>query len=139
MALCMFLGCITGCRPEKKHKDRRDAVEMFTRICRLTKEYTTKIIDTSDSLNWANVCLEYEEKLDKISFNYPPDTDLLLTEGQNDTIHSLMLEYIKVRDERIYEILHPVSELDSLIDSDSIVVPESVELTATDASHSLGN
>ena len=61
----------------------------------------------------------FEDSLDKINFSYPPDTDLLLTEGQNDTIHSMLQTYIKDRDSRIHEILHPVVIADS-IDTDSI-------------------
>ena len=123
ISFCAFFGC----KPEKKYIDRSEATEMFARICKLTEDYTQKVIESKDSLNWATLCSEYEDKLDKISFSYPPDTDLLLTEGQNDTIHSLMLDYIRARDERIHEILHPVVELDSLIDSDSSIVLESSE------------
>lgn len=116
----MSLGCLWGCKPEKNIKDRSEATEMFRKICQLTKEYTESLTDAPDSSVWALLCNEFEEKLDKISFGYPPDTDLLLTEGQNDTIHSLMLDYIKARDGRIHDILYPVVEIDSLSETDSI-------------------
>ncbi len=119
--ISMFLVCFWGCKPEKNIKDRSEATEMFGKICKLTKEYTDRLTDSPDSAAWALLCNEFEEKLDKISFSYPPDTDLLLTEGQNDTIHSLMLEYIQARDGRIHDILYPVVELDSISDSDSIL------------------
>lgn len=119
--ISISLGCFWGCKPEKNIKDRSEATEMFGKMCKLTKEYTERLTDAPDSAAWALLCSEYEEKLDKISFGYPPDTDLLLTEGQNDTIHSLMLDYIKARDGRIHDILYPVVELDSLADADSII------------------
>ena len=122
--------CIAGCSKEKKYVDRSDAKEMFERICKLTSDYTEILANSADSLSWAKATSEYEEKLDKINFSFPPDTDLLLTEGQNDTIHSLMLAYIKARDERIHEILYPIVEVDSLVDGDSIIVSE----TAADVS-----
>ena len=121
----------TACSREKSTKDRSQADEMFARICRLTEEYTQRLEAAPDSADWASICSEFEEKLDKISFSYPPDTDLLLTEGQNDTIHSLMQDFVKVRDGRIHELLHPVVEVDSLSISDS--------LSLQDASHNPDN
>ncbi|MDE7409357.1 MAG: hypothetical protein K2N09_04980 [Muribaculaceae bacterium] len=111
---------LTGCGQEKKNKDRTQASEMYGRICRLTKDYIDQLASAEDSLSWASACFEFEDKLDKISFSYPPDTDLLLTEGQNDTIHSLMQEYVRTRDKRIDEILHPVLEQDSVSDVDAL-------------------
>ena len=132
--------CIVGCSKEKKYVDRSDAKKMFERICKLTSDYTEILANSADSSGWAKAASEYEEKLDKINFSFPPDTDLLLTEGQNDTIHSLMLAYIKARDERIHEILYPVVEVDSLGDGDSIIVSETAaSVSQEDASRSPGN
>lgn len=139
MAVCILAG---GCNKEKGSRDRTEASEMFSRICELTKEYTGRLEVAPDSADWATLCSEFEEKLDKISFSYPPDTDLLLTEGQNDTIHSLMQEYVRVRRERIDGLLHPVIENDSLAVSDSLDVVEAAEIPiggSADASRSRGN
>lgn len=124
VAILSFI-CVLGCTTEKKSMDRSEATDMFNRICSLTKEYTEKFSEVPDSSGWATICNEFEDKLDKISFSYPPDTDLLLTEGQNDTIHALMLDYIRMRDDRIHEILYPVIELDTLI-IDSTIMTESI-------------
>ncbi len=121
---------LSGCDQEKKSKDRSEAQEMYEKICKLTQDYTNRLLDSPDSSSWATACTEYEEKLEKISFSYPPDTDLLLTEGQNDTIHSLMLAYIQVRDERIQRILHPIVEADTLENADSTGLAErAVDIT----------
>ncbi len=118
--LAAVLLCAGGCSPEKKKKDRGEANEMFERICKLTEDYTKRLENAPDSADWASLCSEFEEKLDKITFSYPPDTDLLLTEGQNDTIHLLMDKYVNVRKGRINGILHPVVAADSIPASDSI-------------------
>lgn len=131
--------CAFGCTTEKKNKDRREASDMFNRICKLTKEYTEKLTNAQDSSAWASLCTEFEDKLDKVSFSYSPDTDLLLTEGQNDTIHSLMLEYIKTRNERIHEILHPIAELDSLSVDSALEPLTAAEINQSSASHNHGN
>ena len=118
---------VFGCAREKNRKDRSEAVDMYERICRLTEEYTEKLKSAPDSADWVVICTEFEERLDKISFSYPPDTDLLLTEGQNDTIHALLRELVKVRENRIHGILHPQTELDSIVCVDSLAPAETAE------------
>ncbi len=131
--------CSYGCSQEKKNKDRDEATDMFNRICKLTEDYTGKLKEAPDSSNWATLCSEYEDKLYKINFSYPPDTDLLLTEGQNDTIHSLMLDYIKARDERIQNILHPIVEADTLQTDSTNVAETGNEVSQAHASRNHGN
>ena len=98
----------TGCGPETKVKDRSAAHDMFQQIVSLTKSYINKVEAAADSAAWENVCMEYEDSLDRINFAYPADTDLLLSEGQNDTIMMLTEKYVRARDKRIQSILHPV-------------------------------
>lgn len=112
--------CCIGCSQEKNDKDRSLAYDMFTRICNLTKESTILLSKVNDSVAWATACSDFEEKLDKISFSYPPDTDLLLTEGQNDTINTLLQEYIHMRDKRIHDILYPQIVVDTIVSLDSL-------------------
>lgn len=130
----------SSCSKETHHKDRSNAIEMYERICKLTKEYTEKIVDSSDSMSWAAINSEFESKLDKVNFSYPPDTDLLITEGQNDTIYSLMQAYIKARDGRIHSLLHPIVVTDTLTDADEVMkITSAAEVSPADASHSPGN
>lgn len=137
----VWLGAIS-CSKETKSKDRSNAKEMYEQICKLTKDYTEKVADSPDSASWAATCAEFEDKLDKVNFNYPPDTDLLLTEGQNDTIYSLMMAYLEARDGRIHRILHPIALTDTIVNADSIMILESEaerELIQADASRSRDN
>ncbi len=137
--MAVILSPLVGCKRENKEKDRTGADEMFSRITTLTSNYISKLAAASDSAEWASLCHEFEDSLDKINFAYPPDTDLLLTEGQNDTIQNMLQQYIMDRDIRIHEIMHPVVSVDSIL-SDSLVenaVTESVN--QADASRSHGN
>lgn len=139
--LFVFVITVVGCKQENHEKDRSAADEMFSRIIRLTSNYTSKLAEISDSAEWAKLCNEFEDSLDRINFSYPPDTDLLLTEGQNDTIHSMLQMFIKDRDNKIQEILHPVVLVDS-IGMDSLSLQDSTEgdvKTQADASRNLDN
>lgn len=122
--LCVILAAAVslvtvGCGNGKKVKDRTEAHELFEAVTSLTKSYTARVAVATDSVTWAMLCEEYEDSLDKVNFSFPPDTDLMLTEGQNDTITSLLATYVRVRDERIHSLLHPVESPDS-IPTDSI-------------------
>ncbi|MDE6650686.1 MAG: hypothetical protein K2K45_12230 [Muribaculaceae bacterium] len=130
---------LAGCTSEKQMKDRSDADDMFRRISALVENYTDKVSAAGDSAAWVQACVEFEDSLDRISFSYPPDTDMLLTEGQNDTVFALMQEYIKARDTRIGEILHPVVESDSIADSLALEDVGLTEVSPADASRSPGN
>lgn len=139
--LFVFVITVVGCKQENREKDRSAADEMFSRIIRLTSNYTSKLAEISDSAEWAKLCNEFEDSLDRINFSYPPDTDLLLTEGQNDTIHSMLQMFIKDRDNKIQEIQHPVVLVDS-IGMDSVNLQDSTEgdvMTKADASRNLDN
>lgn len=114
----------SACRREKGVDDRTQAEEMYARICELTRAYTERLHDAPDTTDWAVLCGEYEEKLDKISLSYPPDTDILLTEGQNDTIYSLMQDYSKARSRRIHGLRFPEDEPDTAVVTDSLTAEE---------------
>lgn len=137
----MILLLASSCVQESKKKDRSEATDMFRRITSLTKNYTSRLSEVTDSASWAEICKEFEDSLDKINFSYLPDTDLLLTEGQNDTIHEAMLAYIDMREKVIHAILRPVLPVDSLqIDSIGYEAAGSeVAATPADASHNPGN
>lgn len=109
-----MLGCLISCMKENKTRDRSAAHDMFARITSLTKSYIRKIEAAEDSAAWARVSLEYEDSLDKVNFSYPADTDLLLSEGQNDTIVRLTHDYLRARETRIHKILHPVIPADTI-------------------------
>lgn len=113
MATMLAIGAI-GCSGGKQSEDHSVADSLFKAITSLTEEYTSKITTATDSAQWAAITNEYEDKLEKINFKLPADTDLMLTEGQNDTIFQLTEAYIAARDARITAILHPVAPVDSV-------------------------
>lgn len=105
---------LSSCSGGNKGEDRSAADSLFKAVTALTESYTAKISEAPDSARWASLAKEYEDSLVKINFSLPPDTDQLLTEGQNDTIYQLTEAYIAARDARITAILHPQAPVDSV-------------------------
>lgn len=113
--LAAVLACSAiACTPEKKEKDRSASQDMFDHITSLTKSYIHKIEAAEDSAAWVRVNLEFEDSLQKVNFSYPADTDLLLSEDQNDSIVRLTRDYVKARDSRIRDIIHPIMPADTI-------------------------
>lgn len=109
------IGSFMSCKSETNVKDRTEAHELFESIVSLTNRYSAMVTAAKDSAEWEKLCTAFEDSLDKINFKFPPDTDLLLSEGQNDTIMTAMKTYIEARDARINEIIHPSFPTDTLM------------------------
>lgn len=119
-AVCVSaVACTASCTGSNDRKDRTDVLRLFSEIVALTENYTKRISAAPDSATWVETSMQFEDRLEKINFSFPADTDLLLSEGQNDTISRLINAYVKVRDERLNVLLHPVSPSDS-ITTDSV-------------------
>lgn len=113
--------CVAAaCASENTAKDRSEACDMFGEITSLAKSYILKVGCAPDSAAWADVCMEFEDSLDKVNFKYPADTDLSLSEGQNDTIANLLRAYMKARDERLDFLMAPPA-----LSQDSVAVSAS--------------
>ncbi len=123
------LACVAACNGSKEREDRTEAQRMFSKIVSLTETYTHRISVAPDSVAWVKTSMQFEDSLEKINFSFSADTDLLLSEGQNDTISRLINAYVKARNERIRVLLHPIQSSDSIVIIDDIA----------DASHSLGS
>lgn len=119
-ALCLLTFGTSGCSGGKYSEDRSSADSLFQAVTSLTGEYTVKIAAARDSAEWAAIAKDYEDRLDKVNFSLPADTDLLLTEGQNDTIYQMTEAYIAARDARITTIMHPKASVDSIPDEELV-------------------
>ncbi len=116
--------CVASCESGGKDKDREEANELYEAMKSLTITYIAEVSAAPDSATWARLCSEYEDSLVKVNFSFSPDTDLLMSEDQNDTITLLMDNYVKTRQEKMQSILHPAAPVDSIA-ADSIA-PDSV-------------
>lgn len=113
-AICiLILASACGCKKTESESDRSEARALFEKLSEMTVNYTTHISNAPDSASWLRIANEYEDSVAKINFSFPPDTDLQLNEGENDTLFYLAKEYIKARDQRIKEILNPIAPQDS--------------------------
>ncbi len=120
----------SACTAEKKNKDRSAGDDLFKRTVALADRFALRMENCPDSVSIETLYSELQDSCEKLNFSYPPDTELLLTEGQNDTVHQSLLRLIEVRDEKLNTLLRRSMPADT-IPSDSLILE--------DASHNPGN
>lgn len=96
----LFLGACRG-----KDKDipppPDDATILYNKTLQLISQYSDSLSNAPDSMVIMEVMTHFNEKLDSLNFSVPPDTDLKISEGENDTLY-LSIEKIRLLyDERL--------------------------------------
>lgn len=90
-----------GCTRETATDDHSDADALFRESVRLLRTYTDSLAKATDSATCRRLSENLDSELTKLNFRYPANTDMSLTEGQNDTLYRLTTRYIRIRDKRI--------------------------------------
>ena len=115
--LCISLCTLFSCRNNDNKNDHIMAEQLFLKSTRLIEVYTDSIRDVQDSMSFHRMRNEFDDKLAKINFQFPPDTDLKLTQEENDSLIRMLQKLIKVTKEKEKFLLHG--------DSISTIMPDS--------------
>lgn len=129
-SLLGFLGfsviLFTGWSCGRSHQEgeNSEAFQLFSAIRELNMKYIDSLVVAKDSNQVNKLTQTYEERMVKINFSYSPDTDLLMTEGQNDTIVALTSRFALIRDSLLYRFSNPI--LAQPADSTVVAAPDSL-------------
>jgi hypothetical protein len=99
VSLIMVIG--VGCSHDDDSSAKLKADDLFIKSCKLTESYCNKLKHAPDSASVAAIMEEYRERITKLNLQYPQDTDVLLTEGQNDTLVMLTNKLLTIRNQRL--------------------------------------
>ena len=89
---------IVGCQKSNNNSTTRDnANDMYDKLHSHIISYTDSLKILSDSLSIEQAINNYETKLTDIIFSYPPNTDIVMTTGQQDTLWQLTDKFIKLK------------------------------------------
>lgn len=81
--------CMTGCR-EADGNDRTMAEQLFAKSERIVRMYTDSVRNVRDSASLHRMEEGVNARLSNINYQFPSDTDLRLTEEENDSLIKLM-------------------------------------------------
>ena len=101
------LFAFSACKERRADPLEGEARKLFARSSAMIRAYTDSMAAVRDSASWARLDHDFDRRLARLNFEFPADTDLRMTEGENDTLSSLTHRYVEVRTEAIERILHP--------------------------------
>ena len=77
--------------------------QLFSQSAEILNDEIKNIFNMRDSLEVDSLHEALEKKLVDINFSYPPETDLLLTEQENDSLFKLLSVFRNIKEEKLKE------------------------------------
>ena len=101
IALALLTGCGGGSDDESRPSDVK---LLYHSIVRLAHVYADSIRMAPDSATAVGAFERFNARLDTINFSVAPDTDLQLTEGENDTIYLNLMAVRRIYDRKLSQL-----------------------------------
>lgn len=100
------------CQTEEKTEtiDKRETKKLFDGTLRLIKTYTDSISAAEDTTVVAELFRNFNHNLEKLNFEVAPDTDLTLSEQQNDSLYTKLTEFRSLYEKKIFDLVYPDGE-----------------------------
>lgn len=112
---------VAGCRNQGDNVQGEQARALYERSVRIIVKYTDSLAQAHDSATILRMDKNYDEELTKLNYDYPSDTDLAISEGENDTLANLTLKYVSLRDSLLYRLAHPLVLRNDSLPSDTAI------------------
>lgn len=120
----MLLIILAACTEKKTDPARIAARSLYQKSESILSKYTDSVKNARDSSSLLGIMDRLDLALTECEFTYPPETDLKMSEGENDTLANLAMRISFLRDSLLYVYAHPVVPTDS-IPADSVAVNSS--------------
>ena len=89
---------LVGCGHTKDNVTiQENANKMYANLTEHIRSYTDSLHHSIDSISIEKTINEYESILTEIIFSYPPNTDMVMTTAQHDTLWQLTDQFIKLK------------------------------------------
>ena len=108
-----------SCGNKKESRRSGDADVLFTQSVNLLNQITQQLTFAKDSLSVDSLSDLFEKKIVEINFSVSPETDLNLTEQENDSLSKLYRKYLSIKSTKLIEF--------SITYNDSVTIKEEKE------------
>lgn len=117
IAVMMILAA-GGCGRRADNTARKNARDLYLKSSKLLRAYADSMEAAKDSATLLALEARLNDSMTRLNFEYPTETDLEISEGENDTLVNLTSRCVLLRDSMLYVYAHPAMETDSLAADD---------------------
>lgn len=133
ISLSILLIFFPGCGKKEESHDHDVAKQLFEKSVRMISVYIDSVNNASDSAALKSIVKNFNVKITRLNFEFPPETDLELNEDENDSLIRMHKHFIRAINLRDSVLAHPVDSLKLVVDKDSIKSGESSRLLSKTA------
>ena len=112
----------TACKSGNEQAGNDEGNELYKESLAIINSYTDSISEAKDSAKIESLYSSFDNALTKLNYKHTADTDLRLSEAQNDTLTKATLRLVHLRDSLLYKFAHPLNSVDSAA-TDSVSMP----------------
>lgn len=110
---------VASCQKNQEAEEQtRDAQLLYNESKKLLKIYTDSLKNATTRMDLENISERFENSLASLYNQYPSETDMEMTEGENDTLYLLTKKLLVTKDRRAKELGPLVAENDSINNED---------------------
>ncbi|MDE6768320.1 MAG: hypothetical protein K2J78_01190 [Muribaculaceae bacterium] len=128
LAVSVSLSLI-GCARKPNKNSHIHAAQLFEKSLVLLRAYTDSLSIAKDSAHVESLARAYESKINAINFEFPPETDLRLTQEENDSLIKMTDRLVAARRDRLKYFASPHNDSTKMentaIHNDSTTPPPS--------------
>lgn len=126
----------SSCKREEKDSLSDTSQMLFQKSEQLLRVYIDSIKNAKDSLALNNIIKNFDGKITNLNYDFPPDTDLGMSEEENDSLITLYKKLEKVKAKQDSIVMKRVAPKDTI----NVTEKDSTYLnSATPASHNQNN
>ncbi len=100
-ASLIFLTFLFACNGSRGNENNEAARQLFIKSRYLTEEYIDSIKLAKDSASLNRMVENFNIKLTTVNYEFPPDTDLDITEEENDSLIRMFTRFKTTVDDRL--------------------------------------
>ena len=124
ISISILLIISAGCGKKEESHDHDVAKQLFEKSVRMISVYIDSVNNAS-SAALKSIVKNFNVKITRLNFEFPPETDLELNEDENDSLIRMHKHFIRAINLRDSVLAHPVDSIKSVVDNDSIKTGES--------------
>lgn len=110
----------SGCKKEYSDTRHIEAANLYSKSLKLIQNYIDSIERTNDSVEVMRISEKFDSRFTALNYEFPPDTDLKMTEEANDSIKKLLSLLVDARKKKLKELGGMVTDSIDSVESQTL-------------------